>query len=224
MKIPVLRLVSCFALIVALAAPARAGVLLTIDWSNLSAVKVTATGNAPAFSYGDSLDLPAWPGGASSFKGEDGITFVNFLTSASAMTGNVGPGANPSTLSDYSGNSIFDQFYVLSGGQGGSLKDLNLFANNTTSDIRLANGQASFTGEAVFNLSGGDWADLVSLLPGVGASGNLVLWNTFDYPIGTWSVTGAATAVPEPSTYALLAGLGALGLAAWRRRSVRAQN
>ena len=27
-----------------------------------------------------------------------------------------------------------------------------------------------------------------------------------------------ATAIPEPATYAMLAGLAALGLAAWRRR------
>ena len=42
-------------------------------------------------------------------------------------------------------------------------------------------------------------------------------WDTSGlYSAGILSVTG--TAIPEPSTYAALAGLAALGLAAWRRR------
>jgi hypothetical protein len=225
MKSPALRLISCLALVVAFATAARANILLTIDWSNLSAVKVTATGNAPAFSYNNGEDAPVWAGGASSFKGEDGMTFVNFLTSASATFGDVGPAATSSTLSDYSGTNIFNQFYILNTGtQNGSGKDFNIYATVTSSNYLFANGQPAFTGEAVFDLSGAQYSTLVSLLPAQGASGNLVMWNTFDYPLGTWSVTGAASAVPEPSTYALIFGLGALGLAAWRRRSQSVQS
>lgn len=230
MKIHVLRLVSCLALVVAAAVTARANVLLTIDWSNLSAVKVTATGSAPAYSYRNGLDdTPLYPGGASSFNGEDGITFANFLTSVSPSFNDVGPAATSSTLTDYSGNSIFNQFYILNngsvntGGQGGSGKDLNIYATSTIGALIFANGQPSFTGEAVFDLSAPAYASFVSLLPGLGASGDLAMWNEFSYPLGTWVVTGAASAVPEPSTYALIFGLGALGLAAWRRRSQSAQ-
>ncbi len=46
----------------------------------------------------------------------------------------------------------------------------------------------------------------------------------FTLPAGTayadsFTSTGLAAAVPEPATYALMAGLGALGLACWRRRA-----
>ncbi len=39
------------------------------------------------------------------------------------------------------------------------------------------------------------------------------------YTPGTTGTTGELIPVPEPSTYAALFGLGALGLAAWRRKS-----
>lgn len=222
MKAPVLRLLSGFVMMVAAAATTHAQVLLNIDWSNLSAVKITATGNAPAFSYNNGADNPVYGGGASSFKGEDGMTFVNFLTSTSATIGDVGPGATTSNLADHSGNSIFDQFYVLNNTtQGGSLKDLNIYAATTSDNYLFVNGAAAFTGEAVFDLSGVAHADLVSLFPGLGASGSLVMWNTFSYPIGTWSVTGAA-AVPEPSTYAaIFGGLALVGVALRRRQAAR---
>lgn len=228
MKPPALRLLFSLVLLASVTATSRAQLLLTIDWSNLSAVKVTATSNAPAYSYnnnsGEFPDTPVWPSPlGSSYKGEDGFTLINFLTSPSATTGsNVGPGASSSTLTDYSGASIYDQFYVISAAQGGSPNDLTIFANNTSSPIILANGHPAFTGQAVFDLSGGDWSDLVNQLPTVGATGNITFWNETSFSLGTWEVTGSVSAVPEPSTYAaILGGLALVGVMLRRRLAAR---
>lgn len=45
--------------------------------------------------------------------------------------------------------------------------------------------------------------------------------NAAGIPTGYYADNVTLTAVPEPSTYAMLSGLGALGMVAWRRRTVR---
>lgn len=60
-------------------------------------------------------------------------------------------------------------------------------------------------------------------------------YDSAEYSGGTWysvgnlgdpigmTISASASPIPEPSTYATFAGLGALGLALWRRRSVAVQ-
>jgi hypothetical protein len=73
---------------------------------------------------------------------------------------------------------------------------------------------AAFHGEAIFDLS--SYSGFTNLFPALNATGNVGIWNG-NGTLGTWQVVGAA-AIPEPSTYAALAGLAALGLVILRRR------
>lgn len=57
-------------------------------------------------------------------------------------------------------------------------------------------------------------------------SGDIVSWsavNTLQYRMGslTFAIESTVSAVPEPSTYAAIAGLATLATAAWRRRKSR---
>ncbi|MBC7368752.1 MAG: PEP-CTERM sorting domain-containing protein [Undibacterium sp.] len=119
-----------------------------------------------------------------------------------------------SLLATLSGNSNPSATYFAYTSAGLSL------APNTT--YHLVTGVS--TGFSLFswnyagpNQSGWSIADT-----GYGSIDQAVSWSQSGLP-GTFSVAATATAIPEPSTYAVLVGVSALGFAAWRRRRVRAR-
>lgn len=78
------------------------------------------------------------------------------------------------------------------------------FSGSYSSDVHAGNWYATPTNGYSFRILARNSADAT-------IAGDLMYADSF-------SVTAGATAIPEPSTYAALAGLGALGLAFWRRR------
>ncbi|MDO8540710.1 MAG: PEP-CTERM sorting domain-containing protein [Opitutaceae bacterium] len=100
----------------------------------------------------------------------------------------------------------------------------SLMANNSPGDV--------FN----FNASQNSSYTIATASGGIGSfSANQFTLNTDSFSNalhgGTWSLAAAgndlnlnftASAIPEPSTYAAIAGVAALALAAWRRRRIRA--
>ncbi len=211
-------------------APASANLVLTIDYSNLSAVKFTATGNASLINYSGSL------------KFGDGIAILGFLTSGTGVQDFVtagptstyngsltGGGLTDSANNGTNVNQIFRELTVWndanpslwsSYGQApnGSGVDLTLWNNGaSTPTLSFSTGSPAFYGEATFNLS--SFPTITALFPALGSTGNVVLWNGSG-TLGTWQVVGVS-AVPEPSTYAAILGAVALAGVVVRRRRQR---
>ncbi len=86
-----------------------------------------------------------------------------------------------------------------------------LFRESGNSQENFSTGSAAFSGAGTFDLS-----IVSSALPSAGATGNVFAADGTTI-VGTYSVT-STSAVPEPSAYALLAGLVGLGFIARRRR------
>jgi MYXO-CTERM domain-containing protein len=194
---------------------AASQVVLTIDYSNLSAVKFTATGNASAINYGPG----AW-------QFDEGVALLNFLSTPATVVDLDLVGATPtSNLTDSqniltastkfnrlsSWNDAHPEYYP----GGGTGVDLTLWNNNNTTDMVFSTLSNAFHGEAIFDLS--SYGTFTSLFPALNATGNVVIWNG-NGTLGTWQVVGVA-AIPEPSTYAAWFGVVALaGAAALRRK------
>ncbi len=190
-------------------------VVLTIDYSNLSAVTVTATGS---FAYSD-YSGPLGFG--------DGIALHDFFTApvlvqdfvtapvSSTLTTGVVPQDLTNTFSEITAwNDSNPSLWVGYGQPGlGNGSDITLWRNAPSVSMSFSTESAAFSGQAVFNLSG--YASYTNLLPALNSTGTVTIWNN-NGTIGTWQVVG--TAVPEPSTYAVLFGSAALGLVIWRRR------
>lgn len=110
-------------------------------------------------------------------------------------------------------------------------------ADNTDVTLRLTWDAGAQTLAAAYSLDGTSFTSVATFLP-------LTQWdntgggnvsNGFNFEVfGNSNIAGAisagsvyadnfaVSAIPEPSTYAAFAGLGALGLAFWRRRQARA--
>lgn len=173
--------------------PVYAQVLL-INVSNPSAVTFTGTGAfAEANFTGD--------GGARQIRLD--LFFVNDV-------GASGQGATSSTLVTYDAPTPLNNAIVRPGAAGPKTLILTSFSGELQN---FSVSAAAFSGVATFDLS--DWA---SSLPSPGASGNIGAFNESNSTsaiIGTYSIV----AVPEPSTYALVGGLGCLAFALWRRKT-----
>ena len=177
------------------AGPLHAAVLIQVDVSNPANVTFTATG------------APAGVDDAGTFT-YHGATLLTFFTAAADgdldVVGNLAPSG---TTESYDASFADDV--------SGSSVDLNLRAFNGLDDQVFSTAAPAFTGTGTV-----DFTSLAALLPGPGASGQLMVgWS--GYPgqvIGEWAV------VPEVSTCAQagVMGLALVGWLVWRRRGTPA--
>ena len=136
---------------------------------------------------------------------------VTYGQSVAASAGTWGGGA------DYTGEPMVGDNVLLRA-------DYNAFNYTLSGSVSFDDGAtwmenpASFDVRSGWGLAGDDTRPAFVIML-VGVSHNLEIGSgamTFD----NFQYTGLS-AIPEPSTYAALAGLGALGLAIWRRRQTR---
>jgi PEP-CTERM motif len=145
----------------------------------------------------------------------------NVLQSVTVQNGGqLAPGNSPGTL--------------LIGGnlnlEGGATVSFDLGANPATSDLINLNGNLNFTGpgQVTFNfIDGGIDEGTYTLIAFDGtttvdesifAYGYLPSAFTGEFVVGANSVTFNVSAIPEPATYALLLGVGVLGLVSAQRK------
>ncbi|MDP0499719.1 MAG: hypothetical protein Q7P63_06415 [Verrucomicrobiota bacterium JB022] len=184
------------------AAAAHAAVLLEIDISNPAAVTFTANNNLAAADSIYDADISG------------GITIENFFTSSVTIAedtpvgGNMTPFLNANALYD-----LFGSYEYAEDVEFGVGNDLSVYSSATGESQIFSDESPAFSGVAVF-----DFSAFAELLPAIGTTGNIFPGYTFDAEpaVGQWTVVG--TVIPEPSTYALGAGLLALGAVALRRR------
>lgn len=97
-----------------------------------------------------------------------------------------------------------------------------VYENGQTSTYLNSNTASSYTGAVSFGGYSGDPAEKFYVGGGFYGAVDELRVSTFTGSFNTSMLSySAISAVPEPSTYAALAGLAAFGLVVWRRRAVR---
>ena len=190
----------------------NAGIVLSINVSNASAVTFTATGVVPD-------NDPATVAMNDGFTIENFFTsnqsiFVNNITGQKILGGNLSPNGNAEVYNrvgtfEFSDN---DGFYK----SGNDLSFVNTDAGILNQDQVFSTASAAFSGTATLDLSGS-----AAALPTFGASGTLYSGFLQSGTSGHGTVIGQYTVVPEPEAYGL--GIGLLMLGALLAKRTRGQ-
>jgi hypothetical protein len=179
-----------FAVLLAGAGVACAQVLI-IDVSNPSAVTFTGTGTFASANFNGGTTA-AFPVRVSGF-------FTSSLTNFDVL-------ATSTTLATTGSNHTLGRAFLRVGAGGPTTL---LFRQDGNSQENFSTSNAAFTGTGTFDLSA-----YSTSLPGAGATGSIYAADGTTV-IGTYLVT--TSAIPEPSTYALIFGLAGLAWAIGRR-------
>ena len=179
---------------------ANATIALNINFTDPSAVIITATGTNSLVT--DTGNLSA-----------NGFQLLGALPNNSTSIGDIGPSITSTLRPAGTGTDTADtvnQAYT-DNVQFGGVTALNLYHNPTSGFWAVTTTESAFVGTAIVDLSNA----AIGELPSVGDSGNVVIgYDVVSGTIGTWN------AVPEPSSYTALLGLAALGFVAARRNKM----
>lgn len=203
------RILLAIAAAILLAGTARSqSVVLEIDWSDLSAVTFTATGANSFSNYAGTSTIG------------DGLDLINFFTSTRPGDSSVGAATSSSLYHNLTSTLFFNNIVVWDYASEGNddTRDLNIYLSGVGSStvFTYSTATTALTGTATFDLS--SKSTYTDYFPALGTEGDIYI-DLGGPQIGRWKIVGAATAVPEPSTYAAILGaIAFLGVVVIRRR------
>ena len=193
-----MKLIAKFLLFIifSIATVVNGAVVLNVDFTDPSAVVVTATG-------ANSLVSDAGTGSNNGFQLYGALP--NNTTALTDIGGSVASTLRP--IGTGSAADTANQAYT-DATQTGGVTALNLYFTGVFDLWTLTAGSPAFTGTVTVDLSN----VAIGALPSVGDSGNVHLgYDPVSGVIGTWE------AVPEPSTYAIAVGGLLFGVGVFRR-------
>lgn len=186
---------------------------IAIEWTKASGTREHAF-NIPSMTQGIySVDI--------NFKqdGDDNGTTKDAITFRVASTSNMGAGTNTSFFVDRSQQGLaLDSWHTVTMIFNGDASPMNYDTTGLTDTGALGGLGTVAAGEAHLFVDGDLFKNDQAAVSGAVTYAGFVAFKSPTTPMIFEMDNFTVSAVPEPSTFALLAGLGALGIALYRRR------